>query len=295
LRDKSLDEFESIFEKASIPVLDIQEIAIRRVCALVLGGQLDESILALAEYFQDRFHANISICYADSAETDKVLKTAKQKNMVPLQKSFSSMSELVGQLVLQKCDLILAPEPDQVEAGGQCPPYELDTLIEALTPPVLLVRNPMTEPAGTFRRILHSLTGNFQQTQNFEYSFTLVDDENGELMLLHVIDQEEMQGVRNALKLSAEINEKQGDTLLEKMSHQGERYLKGVVAAGRDQPYQVSYRLEIGEVVPTVRRELERQSYTLLVVGRHREGKSYMAADDYQLMRMVKDIPVLAL
>ena len=150
------------------------------------------------------------------------------------------------------------------------------------------------EPADVFRKILHSLTGNFQQTQNFAYSFTLAETDAA-LLLLHTIDSGELADVRDALLVSPDIAEKSGDELLESMAHHGERFLKAVVAASRKRPFEVTYRLAVGDVVPTVGRELERGDYGLLVVGSHRDGHSYLAASDYQLMHTVLDIPVLAL
>ncbi len=50
MRDRSLDEFESIFEQASIPVLDIEDVAITRVGVMVKGQALDAVVLKLAAH-----------------------------------------------------------------------------------------------------------------------------------------------------------------------------------------------------------------------------------------------------
>ena len=166
--------------------------------------------------------------------------------------------------------------------------------MQGTAPPILIVRQEIEDPAALFNSILHSLTGNFQQTRNFSYSFTLAGD-GGRLMLLHVIDDDEVQDVRGALQVSPDIADRSGEALLENLARHGERYLKAVVAASRDRSFDVSYRLAVSDIITTVRQELATQRYGLLVVGSHQEGHSYVAADDYQLMHQVRDIPVLAL
>jgi hypothetical protein len=47
--------------------------------------------------------------------------------------------------------------------------------------------------------------------------------------------------------------------------------------------------------VTAVQEELAAGAYGLLVVGRHEEGYSRITAADYQLMHLVRDVPVLAL
>jgi hypothetical protein len=110
-----------------------------------------------------------------------------------------------------------------------------------------------------------------------------------------VIDNAELEDVRDALLVSPETTDEEGDELLAKMAHHGERFLKGVVAASRKEPFDVGYRIVVGDVVDTVRAELESGDYGLLVVGRHEDGRSHVAADDYQLMHAVTEVPVLAL
>ena len=61
MRENSLDEFESIFERASIPVLDITEIRIARIAAVLKNDPLDASVVALAGYLKERFDAVVRL------------------------------------------------------------------------------------------------------------------------------------------------------------------------------------------------------------------------------------------
>jgi hypothetical protein len=209
--------------------------------------------------------------------------------LAPMARPFASTAELVGQISIGRSQLVLLPDPQ-----GATPPVEIDALVQGTAPPILVIRAPLERPQAVFRRILHSLTGNFQQTRNFAHSFALVED-GGAVVLLHTIDQTELHDVRDALRVSPDIAADDGEELIQSLTRRGERYLKAVVAASRKFPYDVSYRLAVGEVRATVERELAAGDYGLLVVGRHQEGYSHVEAEDYQLMHQVRQVPVLAL
>lgn len=288
MREKSLDEFESIFERASIPVLDITEIRIARIAAVLKNDPLDASVIALAGYLKERFDAEVRLHFVPGVDASG---SAAASGFQATDTCFNSTAELVGQISIGRSQLIILPEPQTQGARV----VDLLTMIEGAAPPVLLLRKPVESPESVFRRVLHALTGNFRLDRNFEYSFSLVADQGGSLMLLHTVSDIEIDDVRDALRVSPDIQDDQREELISRMGKHGERYLKGVVAAGRESPYDVSYRIEVGEVIPSVRRELQRGGYGLLVVGAHREGHSHVAAEDYQLIDLVRDVPVLAL
>jgi len=184
----------------------------------------------------------------------------------------------------------LASEPEETARRSA----ELDALVECATPPVLVIRRPVNEPASVFGKILHGLTGNFQQTRNFSYSFSLAEP-GGSVLLLHAVAENELADVRAALKSAPGVTDRGSQEVLAGMSQHGERFLKGVGGAMRDDTFEVSYRLTVGDVEAVMQDELAREGYGLLVVGHHCEGCSHIAASDYQLMHQVRDIPVLAL
>jgi hypothetical protein len=61
MRDRAIDEFEAIFERAAVPVLDIQPLRLPRLSAVLMGDALDASILALAMYLRERFSASLRL------------------------------------------------------------------------------------------------------------------------------------------------------------------------------------------------------------------------------------------
>jgi len=290
LREDAIDEFESIFERASIPVLDVQEVRLERIAVVLKGHPLDGSILRLASELKQRFSASISAHGVDTDKGRAALDAARESGFEASPTAFRSTAELVGQISVGCAQLVLIPEP------GDLPESLVDKndLVRGSAPPILLVRKPIDDAATVFQNVLHSLSGNFRQTQNFAFSFALTAG-GGRLFLLHAIDENEVLHVRDALRVSPEMDTSERDGLLEQMMRQGERYLKGVVAASKRSNYEIAYRIAVGNVVETVTAELARGEYGLLVVGQHQAGHSDVSAADYRLMHEVRDVPVLAL
>lgn len=288
MRERAIDQFESIFERASIPVLDIREVALRRISLVLKNDALDASVLKIAKYLAERFDAAVTVHWPAAAVS--AVQAVKDAGFAPVSSAFESTAALIGQIALTHSQLVLIPEPQEETARV----VNADDLVKGTAPPILLVRQPIDDARAVFRNILHSLSGKFQQTENFSYSFALIED-GGLLLLLHAIDRDDIAGVREAMQIASDVSETDEQEILENMRHHGERYLKAVVAASRKQPYEVDYRLRLGGVVDAARNELASGSYGLLVVGHHEEGHSRITAADYQLMHLIRDIPVLAL
>lgn len=288
MRERSIDEFESIFEQASIPVLDIKRVSLSRLAVVAMGGAVDETAAGLARYLHGRFGCGVATFCPSGRSADAVTTRLELDDIKTEVRGFSSTAELVGHISIARSQLIILPLDDD-EAT-----VDLDDVVEGTRPPILLMRRPTGEPQRVFERVLHCLSGNFQQTQNFEYSFTLAAPA-GSLILFHVVAQAELDEVRATLRLAPDIQSKSHGDLIERLAKHGERYLKGVVAAARDEPFDVTYRLTIGDIAPAVHAALQAEPVSLLVVGSHREGHSHVTGADYRLMHEVTDIPVLAL
>ena len=161
MRERAIEQFESIFERASIPVLDIHEIALRRVSLVLKGDVLDESLLRLAAYLRDRFEATVRVHWPSSVDQAVVVAAESTHAFTPAPGAFESTAALIGQVALAHSQLVLIPEPE--DEGARV--VEKDALVEGAAPPILLVRRPVEQPAAVFRSILHSLSGDFQQTE----------------------------------------------------------------------------------------------------------------------------------
>ncbi len=288
MREKSIEQFEALFERASIPVLHIERVPLARIAAVCKNDPLDASALRLARHLHARFGSRVDVFFSRRAGRKQIASAAAGFDLHP--EPFDSTAELVGQLTIAGSELLILPEPADAPARV----VKLDELVLGSAPPVLVFRQPIDDPRAVFARILHTLSGNFTQTRNFSYSFTLVED-GGQIELLHVIDQTELEPVCQTLRLSPQ-HAGDADALITRVQQLAEKYLRAVVSAARPAPCEVGYRLAVGPVVETVQTQLAASTWGLLVVGRHDDtGRSHVNAQDYQLLHRVREVPVLAL
>lgn len=290
MRQRSIHEFESLFERASIPVLDIEPVAISRVAVVCEGGSLDASALEIARYLKRRFHGEAALLWSAQWSDEEALAVASQHELQPASAGFSSTEDLITQIRSRDAKLVVYPVSD----GSDELARRLDSVVEGIDVPILIIRTPVESPEAVFRNVLHSVTGNFQQRRNFSYPFTLIEHQ-GKLLLLHSIDEDEIDDVRESLRVVSEATDRTAEELLGQLARHGEKYLKAVVTAAREMPCEVQYRLAVGDVLTKISDELQTGRYDLLVVGCHRQGRSHVAAEPYQLMHSVQDTPVLAL
>ncbi len=288
MRERALREFEAVFEQASIPVLDIDEVQIARVSLVLKGTAFASSVAKLGAYFQSNRNANVTVHWHGDAKP--AAGPADQPGFDVLEQPFKSTAELVGQISIARSQLVILAEHEDIDRRF----VNFDDLVVGVKPPVMVVRQEIDDVSRVFDRVLHSLSGNFRQTENFAYSFSLVRDK-GLVHLLHVIDDNEVADVREVLEGQSALDDVEREALIERLTRVGERYLKAVVASRRERPFDVTYLLGVGDVLTAVRNELSRGDYGLLIVGRHEEGHSHVEAVDYQLMHEVSQVPVLAL
>ncbi|RMF83748.1 MAG: hypothetical protein D6744_04140, partial [Planctomycetota bacterium] len=105
MRDRAIDEFEAVFERSAIPVLDIQPLRLERLSVVWSGDPLDDSARRIANCLEARFGAQTR--WHAPVELDP----AAQVNMPSECERFHSTAELVGQLTLARSQLVLLPEP----------------------------------------------------------------------------------------------------------------------------------------------------------------------------------------
>lgn len=290
---RSIDEFEAIFERASIPVLDIVPHRPARVTVVLQGGETDGTACAMGAVLRSRFAdegCELLARRVVELDAETARKTARAQKIDLSDDAFASTAELIGQTSIDRSQLIILASG--ADGGGERL-VDLDALVSGARPPILVVPRRIDDAASVFMNVLHSLSGKFRQTQNFAYPFGLTAP-GGHLHMLHVIDENDIGDVREALKLSA-LDGEDRDALLRELSQQGDRYLEAVVAAARNEPFDVAYELVVGDVVASVERVLSGGDYSMLVVGTHREGHSEVSAADYELMHRVTSVPVLAL
>ncbi|MCH7960396.1 MAG: hypothetical protein IID08_09700 [Candidatus Hydrogenedentes bacterium] len=288
--ESSIDEFEALFERASIPVFDLPHVALKSIAFIPDGSDVDRSCVALLSSLKDRFGAEVQVYRDPCVDSEYTATLATEHSFKVAGESSSTSAALAVALNDGGHDLVVLTGTGTTERDVAM----LDELVQHAYAPVLVVRTPIETPKAVFTKVLHSLTGNLESINHLAYSFSLVED-GGALMLLHTVEHRELDDLRDTLRVSKEVTARDGEALLEDLKHHAERYLKGVVASARDEPYAVDYHLRIGDAITAVERELRIGHSTLLVVGTHLEGSSHVDALEYQLMHRVSAIPVLAL
>ena len=171
MRERAIDQFEALFERASIPVLDINEIRLARLSLVLDGSELDASLIELAKILRERFQLVVDVHWPKAAGTCPI-ELREGFQFESARNGFESVAALIGQIALAHSQLVLLSDSGQEGAQSE----RLDALVEGTAPPVMVIRQSPAKTADVFKDILHSLSGNFQQTENFAYSFTLVDD-----------------------------------------------------------------------------------------------------------------------
>ncbi|MEK6234652.1 MAG: hypothetical protein N2C14_08060, partial [Planctomycetales bacterium] len=193
MRERSIDEFEAIFQKASIPVFGVPEVKINRVSAVLKGDALDASSVSVATYLRDRFNAEGLLHWTERAERRVAAELAAAHQLQLCPEPFQSTVDLAEQVVQADPQMLLLPEPADLDFRV----VRLDDLVEKVTAPVLILRTVIDQPAEMFRRVLRCLTGNFQTTRNFAYAFKLTEPD-GVLELLHTVADTEIADVKDA-------------------------------------------------------------------------------------------------
>jgi len=141
MRERAIEQFESLFERASIPVLDIREIPLKRISLVLKGDPLDESMLLLAAYLKGRFNADVRMHWSPAANEALLAVAESTHGFTPAAGPFESTAALIGQVAIAHSQLVLIPEPEDETARV----VDADRLVEGTAPPILLVRRPIDE------------------------------------------------------------------------------------------------------------------------------------------------------
>lgn len=302
MRNRKIDEYEALFEQASIPVLAIPQLELTRIAVAFVGTELDGSAQRIALRLARRFDAQVQAFYtpAGHAAAEQAAESANWSlaSKPPASADQSTDNEarrVADQAVAAAINafdphLLILPQPADADVQFA----DLDTLVESVHAPVFIFRQPIEYAGQPFERPLHYLTGAFEQKRNFAYSFHLVAT-GGEVFVKHVINEDEIDEVKAALSLSEMIDDGTMECVLKELTRAGERYLKGVVAGAEHLPCTVRYDVSVGDVLESVEKEMAAGKHTLLVVGAHVQGRSHLDARVYQLMHQIKSAPVLAL
>ena len=286
-RKKSIDEFEALFEQASIPVLDIPALAINPISIVLEDESLDPSIVSVAQYLMNRFGLSIQV-HATDARAGFALELGQTMGFEWKGMPYGQSETLAEQVDRASSRMVMLGR-----TGGDSV-ISLDSFVESVHVPILILNRPIRKPDTLFGHILHSLTGRFEQERDFSISFHLAE-RAADVTVIHTVSSDQIDDVRQTLRVSSQVSAEEQEEVLGHLTVHGERYLKAVVHAARELPCHVTYRIEVGTALEVIEQQLSEGDYSLLVVGAHREGRSHIEAEVYQLMHRVTASAVLAL
>jgi len=295
MKERELDEFESMFRRAIIPTIEVEKIGLDSILLLADFGELTPACGIVAARLAVRFGASVSTCFflhlEDRDERDRaqrVLDALPGSGEIRVGDPVVELPKLIAE---RRPSAIVAPEPFHLH----CDPNErdlLDSLLIATPIPTLLIRNP--EVDDIFTNIVAKIPGGRTDLiEQFSLAFALCA-KGGRVELLHVLEQTRLQELVDLLEITPEVDTEQGAAaLLAAAKSRMDHLLKGAVRFADDAAFDVVADLRVGDpfvILPEVAR-----GCSLLILGSQAAHTEFLESRAYALMKAVPGVHVLAL
>lgn len=166
MRERELDEFQSVFQRSIIPTIEVEKIEIRKILVLAGVPERMERCKAIAA----RFRAPVVERRVDDPE------------------------RLASMIEQERPSLVIAPGLGSF----------IDELLVATPVPTLILRGPCGE--DMFRRILAKIPGGRHDLiEQFSFAFALCPP-GGTIRLLHVVEAEQLERLAEVLEITPEVD-----------------------------------------------------------------------------------------
>jgi nucleotide-binding universal stress UspA family protein len=285
MKERDLDEFGSIFQRAIIPTIEVDRIAIPDIVVLADASETAAACGRIAQHLRDRFRSRVCVHYLNNpgdlpADDHRVVEGD------PL----AHLRRITDE---EKPSLIIAPAPlhigDRDDEGlGDL----VDALLVATSIPTLLVRG--TPDASIFQRILAKIPGGRHDLiEQFSVAFALCGA-GGTIRLLHIVNEQDVQRLASVLDITPEIETADGvEDLVQAIETRMDHLLRGAIRAAKDAPFHVESDIEVGD--PFVIVPQQARDFSLLIVGSQSSHEEFLSSRAYELIRRLPDVTVLAL
>ena len=296
MKERELDEFQSMFRRAIIPTIEVEKIRVESILLLADFGDLTPACGAVTARLVERFGASVSTCFLLHPEDrDEHARAQAVLDALPGDggeiRVGDPVLELPRLIAERKPGAIVAPEPFHVH----CDPNErdlLDALLIATPIPTLLIRS--TDVDGIFGRILAKIPGGRTDLiQQFSIAFALCDA-GGRVRLLHVLEDARLEELVRLLEITPEVDTEQGGaSLLAAAKTRMDHLLRGAVRTAEGAAFTVEADLRVGDpfaIVPEAVRDC-----SLLILGSQSAHTEFLESRSYALMKAVPGVHVLAL
>ena len=286
MKERDLDEFGSLFQRAIIPTIEVSRIVIPDIVVLADGSETAKACGRIAQHLRDRFRSRVCVHYLRNpgdlpADDHHVVEGDPLAHVRHITEE-------------EKPSLIIAPAPlhmgERDDRGGLGD--LVDALLVATSIPTLLVRG--TPDASIFQRILAKIPGGRHDLiEQFSVAFALCGA-GGTIRLLHIVNEQDVQRLARVLEITPAIETAGGiEDLLQAIKTRMDHLLQGAIRAAQDAPFLVESAIEVGD--PFVIVPQQARDFSLLIVGSQSSHEEFLSSRAYELIRRLPDVTVLAL
>ncbi|MHC4550566.1 MAG: hypothetical protein ACYTEZ_17525 [Planctomycetota bacterium] len=300
MKERDLDEFGSLFQRAIIPTIEVSAIEIREIVVLADFSARAAACGRLARHLGERFQARVSVRFLlhprdhrHQGEAQRLVEEipADTRQLVagdPIAHLRQVTEEEKPSLIVAPAPLHLHEETPEAAALGRI----IDALLVATSIPTLLVRG--TPDDSLFRRILAKIPGGRTDLiEQFSFAFALCPA-GGTIRLLHVVEEGDLARLAAVLEVTPEIDTAGGAAdLLAAIRARMDHLLRGAVRTARGAPFTVESAVEVGDPFAIV--PVQAKDFSLLIVGSQSSHADFLASRAYELIRRLPEISVLAL
>lgn len=214
MRERELDEFQSVFQRSIIPTIEVSKIELRKI--LVLSAE-----------------------DARGAECAKAVEVLGASEIV--RRAVGDAAELDALIAEERPSMIVAHG-----LGGFA-----DALLVATPLPTLIVRGACR--LDMFDRILAKIPeGRHDLIEQFSFAFRLCRP-GGTIRLLHVVDKQRLRRLAEALEVTPEVDSAAEADVLAAVKTRMDHLLRGAIRVGEGAGFHVESAIEVGdpfEIVP---------------------------------------------
>ncbi len=300
MRERQLDEFESLFQRSVIPTIEVEKIDVKDVVVLADFSERAVACGEVGRELKERFGATVSVRFllhpSDHRHADKAQAIMEQVAGDERRLVEGDLAAHLGQIVdEEKPSLIVAPAPLHLcdeSAEAETLGRFIDSLLISTSIPTLLMRSV---PEGSvFQTILAKIPGGRHELiEQFSFAFALCRP-GGAIHLLHVVEEERLKEISEALEVAPGIDSKAGaEELRSAIETRMDHLLRGAVRTAEDASFDVDAAVRMGDPFDIVPEEAK--DCTLLIVGSATSHTEFLESRAYEIIRRIPGLPVLAL
>ncbi len=301
VRERDLDEFNSIFKRSIIPTIEVEKIEVSTILVLADFSATSQSCVDVAQALARRF-AGARVCIrfllhegdvAHRAEAEQALDrwNADEKSILVGDPAGS----IEGMFAGKPPSMVVAPTPfrrhDPTPTSDAAGAF-VDQLLVATPVPTLLLRGKTDE--SIFQSILAKIPGGRHELiEQFSFAFALCPP-GGKVRLLHVVEAERLNELAEILEVTPGIDTDEGSAeLLHAIEMRMNHLLRGALRTGKDAAFEVVADLKVGDpfkIVPAAAADC-----SMIILGSATSHTEFLDSRAYQLMKALPGLPVLAL